>query len=458
MPLSTDVKRAFEALNNKLLDYNRLFQYANGDQPLVYSTDRLREAFRDLNAHFSQNWCSVVINASLDRLILKGWDVEDKTINQALDDFWNQEHVQIDAQDAHYGALVTREAFIIVWPDADGKPELYYNDPRMCHVFYSRERPKEKEFAAKWWSDGAVWHLTLYYPDRIEYYVTRGKSQPSTVNSFQPADPPTATNEYGVIPVFHVRLSRQNKGGELDNIITLQDAVNKLFSDMMVSAEFGAFPQRYIVSQADTKALKNGPHIIWDIPASDGQGENTQVGQFSATPLDNYLTAIDKIANSIAIISRTPKHYFFNAGASLSGDALIAMEAPLNKKVEQYQELFGAAWQEIGAFVARLLGKTIEPQNITPVWKPAQSIQPYTEAQTRQLAIAAGIPLETQLRREGWGLDEINQMRKDDDEEKKRNAKLAPLLLDAVRGASASSNDNPDDTGSNANQGDVNNG
>src|SRR5690606_40424882 len=62
--------------------------------------------------------------------------------------------------------------------------------------------------------------------------------------------------------------------------------------------------------------LKNQPGLIWDIPAGDGVGQPTQVGELSATDLGNYLAALDRNANVIASISRTPKHFFFQSGRS----------------------------------------------------------------------------------------------------------------------------------------------
>lgn len=404
----TDLQRAFTALTAKLGSYNTLFAYADGDQPTVYSTSRLREAFDNINAKFTQNWCSVVINSTLDRLALKGWDTENESINAALDDLWWKSQMGIDSRDAHYDALVSTEGYVIAWKDGDTL-DVYHNDPRQVHMFYDPARPKVKTFAAKWWAGDDSWYMTLYYPDRLEYYQTRSKDQPSTASAFMPAEIPTAPNPYGVVPVFHFR-----GRGELGNITTLQDAVNKLFADMMVAAEYGAFRQRYIISNSDTAALKNAPNEIWEIPAGDGQGQQTSVGQFDATPLENYLDAMNEIANSIAIISRTPKHYFYNASGQLSGEALLAMEAPLTKKADQYQQQFGQTWRELGAFLLRLdRGISIDPAAIVPVWEPTESIQPYTQAQTRQLAVSSGIPLITQLKREGWDQSQIEAMQQD---------------------------------------------
>jgi hypothetical protein len=416
MPDSNDLKLAFEALTAKAAPYTTLFRYAEGDQPLVYSTDRLREAFDNINARFSQNWCSVVIDALADRLVLKGWDAGSEGANGALDAIWNAQHLGLEAADAHWAALVTNEAFVIVWPDAAGVPQAYYNDPRLCAMFYQPDNPRQKRMAAKWFKGSDErWNLTLYYPDRLEYYLSGGKDVPSAYTGFV-LQGEAAVNPYGLIPVFHLRVNRRANSGELANILTLQDAVNKLLADMMVAAEFGAFKQRWIIASGDTDALKNAPNEIWTIPPGDGVGQSTQVGQFDATDLNVYLNAIDKLALSIAIISRTPKHYFFTQGGDPSGEALIAMEAPLNKKAKKRQEAFTAVWQEVGAFLLKLQGQTVEESAIKPVWERVESNQPKTEAETRDIAVR-NIPLLTQLRREGWSEADIKQMQKDQQEE-----------------------------------------
>lgn len=446
----TDLQEAFSALSGKLSRYNTLFNYADGEQPLQYSTTRLREAFRDITTRFQENWCAVVVDAAQDRLMLNGWDAASSAANRALDQVWRQQQVFLDADDAHRDALITGEGFIIAWMEND-VIEVYHNDARMCQVFYDPSHPKRKRFAAKWWTADETWYITLYYADRLEYYAAKSKTQPSSANAFKPATPAQADNPFGVIPVFHFR-----GPGELGlKITTLQDAINKLFADMMIAAEYGAFKQRYVISNSDTSALKNAPNEVWEIPAGDGTGQQSSVGQFEETALKNFMEPIDRLASSIAIISRTPKHYFYNMGANLSGESLLAMEGPLNKKSKKYQERFGVTWQELGAFLAKLAGAgEVDPATITPLWQPTESIQPFTEAQTRQLAISAGIPLVTQLRWEGKQKPEIEQLMRDKDEEKKRNAAMAPLLLERARVENEQTN--PPENGGN-NQSEENN-
>lgn len=422
-------------MSGKLPTYNKLYQYADGVQPLVYSTQRLKEAFGSLTARFNMNWCSVVVNATLDRLMIRGFDPVDKDTNDQLDALWSQFHLGLDAYDVHRDALITGEGYIIAWKEGE-QIDVYRNDPRLVHLFYLAERPKEKEFAAKWWvEDEKVTRLVLYYPDRLEYYRAKTKT-PTSASAFE-KDPSfeTAENPFAVVPVFHFTCP-----GELSDIMTLQDAVNKLTADMMVAAEYGAFRQRWVITNAETNGLKNGPNNIWEIPAGDGVGQQSQVGEFSATELKNYTESIDNIADKIAIISRTPKHYLSQVGGNISGDALNAMEAPLLKKVAQRQERFSLAWQELAAYLLRLEGTQVEESSLIPVWEPAQSDQPITDAQSTQYQVQAGIPLETVLRRKGWGKGEILQMREDAAEVRRTEESLSKVLLERLRAESDAQN------------------
>jgi hypothetical protein len=424
-----DLERAFKAITAKAVLMTRYFQYADGVQPLVYSSERLEEAFSTIKARFNQNWCAVVLNSTLDRLVLKGFDPADAAVNEKIDELWSRYRLAVDAYDVHRDALISGEGYIIAWREGD-VVDVYRNDPRMVQLFYKTDRPKVKDFGAKMYVDleNGFTHMVLYYADHLEYYVCRKKGLPSSVKAFE-IEMADGVNPFGLVPVFRFECP----GGELRDIMTLQDAINKLTADMMVAAEYGAFRQRYVITNADTSVLQNGPNKIWEIPAGDGIGQQSQVGEFSSTDLKNYTESIDNLADKVAIISRTPKHYLSQVGGNISGDALLAMEAPLVKKVKQRQERFGLTWQELGVFLMALEGIVLSESRLLPVWDPAASEQLITDAQSLQLNVTAGIPLETVLRRKGWGKEEIAQLEADRAEEKVRDATTATALLETLR-------------------------
>lgn len=417
--MTSDLEIAYKAIKAKRLRYDLLWAYYDGQHPLVYSASRLREIFKNLDAHFSENWCAVVVDTPLDRIHIERFSVTGQdTVTDSLARLWMDTGLALDAYDAHLCALVTGEAAIVAGLDEDGNVEAYYNDSRLIHVQYDPERPHVVRFAAKLWDDrdengDDYWQMTLYYPDHFEYYIARKKELPVNARAFELAG--SETNIYGVIPLFHLTRERRALSSELQNVINPQDQLNKLLSDMMVAAEFGAYKQRYLISQASPKApLKNSPGMVWDIPASDGQGQPTSVGELNATELGNYIAALDRCANVIAAISRTPKHYFFQTGDVPSGEALKAMESPLTKKVMRYEERFEPTWRALGAFLLQLanLG-TFKPNDLDVVWTEPATETPLTEAQTAQTYTGAGMPLVTALRRQGWSETELEQLEQD---------------------------------------------
>jgi len=462
--MATDLEKAYEALKGKNKRYRLLWDYYHGNHPLVYSSERLREVFRDRLTRFTENWCGVIVDSAMDRLDLKRFVVNgDKEAEEVLNRLWRQTELSLDSDDAHEAALVCGESYVVAWPgktDLTGSasqnpaksagqapenlsgqmPEAYYNDPRLCHVEYDAERPRVKRWAAKWWkADEKVYRLTLYYPDRLEYYEARTSNggMPESAKGFEPiAGQEKAENPTGVVPVFHLRAKRNTIVGELTQSVTeLQNAVNKLIADMMVAAEYGAFRQRWVISNAELATLKNAPNEIWDLPAGDGISQDTQAGEFGATQLSNYFTAIDKLALAMAIISRTPKYYFFAQSGDPSGEALLAMEAPLNRKCARYIERFTPVWRELGAFLLRLSEVQVDPWAIEPVFDRPETQQPLTKAQARQFDVSSGVPLTTVLRREGWSEEEIAQMEADRKAERAAAVEgLAEGLLAQQRG------------------------
>ena len=474
--VNPDLRLAFDVISKKREPYDLLYKYYKGDHPLRYSTERLKKAFDKIGTYFAQNWLAVIVDAVLDRINLKGFDITDEEANTIIEDLWEKYSISLLTDDVHEAATVLGEGYVIAWRednentvDLDGNEvegeeitDVYYNDPRMCHVFYDSYRPTQKRFAAKIWIDADGYPcMLLYYPDRLEHYKSRSKIKGFDTWIFSSGtfqldneygNGGIEPNEYGVIPVFHFRSGRISGKREIgQSEISLQDAINKLFADMMVGSEFYTFTQRVIISQSDPGDLKNGAGVNWWIPSGDGKGQGSNVIELGAKSLENYIQALDHVAQSMAVISRTPNHYFALTGGNISGDALLAMEAPLNKKVKKRIEGYEVEWKALIKFLLLLEGKEIESNKITPVWEPVYTSQPLATAQTTKTEVESGVPLKTSVRRAGWAQDEIDQMDKDIKEDQKRTSSLAQEELDRLR----AEKDMENEDGSNS-KGDVN--
>lgn len=445
VPLNPDLRRAFEALKGKKPDLDKWFAYYDGDSRMPYLVERLREIFQNLNYNIQENWCRVVVKATADRIALTGFNVVDNQAAQdLLEEAWAECELDLEADEAHRDALITGESYIIVWkdlpqerqpgpvddtaePPAEPELEIYYNDPRLCHIFYDGDNPRKKKFACKWFinNDTGRTHLTLYYPDHFEYFVSTVRSENLTSHAQFAPDPELefAPNPYGEIPVFHLRSELRRAVSTLKDVTPIQDAVNMMLINMLAGAEFNATPQKYVISAIDLPdVLSNAPNGIWNLPAGDGQGQATQVGQFQASDLTNYLNAIDNLVSAMATISGTPKHFFMKQGGDPSGEALMTMESPLVKKVKDFNSRFAATWRQIASFVLKVQGMgDITPASIEPQFESPETVQPLMEAQVITQLVAAGFPIINVLRRRGWSQSEIDQFIKDRKEETELN-------------------------------------
>jgi hypothetical protein len=174
---------------------------------------------------------------------------------------------------------------------------------------------------------------------------------------------------------------------------------------MMVSAEFGAFKQKYIISNAEFEngRLKSSPDEVWQIPDLDAK-----VGEFSVTELSNYIAGIDKYATSLSIIERIPKFYLLNDGGVPSGESLIAQEAPLNRKVSDRIESFSHTWQSALRLMASIeTGNDVKLSDVVLKWDDPRTITPLTDATIMQTRVAAGMTIEQSLRMDGKTPEEI---------------------------------------------------
>ncbi|GAP07118.1 phage portal protein, SPP1 Gp6-like [Anaerolinea thermolimosa] len=421
--MMNDLEIAYESLKNKIPLYNQLYHYAEGHPGLKYSTERLNRAFGRL-AYFAQDWGHLVIRVILDRLILKGFDAGDESVNGLLDELFLSTGMNLEARNIHESLLVTGEAFLMV-DFVDGKPEVYANDPRMCEMIYDAERPRVKKFALKKWEDGGKYFINLYYPDRIEKY----QADADYPGSYRLKE--TLSNPLNEIPVFHFKNSSHKIQGELSEAtLSILDAINKLFSDLMVAAEFEAFKMRVFIAQSDPGDIQVGPDMkIW-LPATEGEGQGAQVLELGGSSLKNFLEPLESLATILATTTGTPKHYLLPSGSNLSGEALMIQESPLVKKVNMKQELYSPVWQEVAAFLLRLLGINYNQSEISCVWENPETMLPVTEAQTIQILASAGIPLISALRWMGKDEAEIRRVADEKNQEDLQNQNvLAQSLL-----------------------------
>lgn len=427
-----DIKEALEGIAANAPDYALYRRYYNGEHRLLFASDKFRNAFGSLFAAFADNLCPTVVDATADRLELRGFESTSGKDEAAIADItaiFASNRSDQRAGQIHTSALRDGDGYAVVWPGDEGTVEIWPNRADQMWVCYSPDRPNEIEYAAKAWNGSAGRRLTLYYADRIEKYI--GAKAPSTAEG-KAASPGETTidamaaggfrafevpgeawpllNPFGRVPVFHFANNAEIGAfgrSELHDAIPLQDALNKSICDMLVAMEFNALPQRYIAGiEVDIDPatgqpkppFQPGADRLWVTGAKDAT-----FGEFSAADLAAFTEVSNQFRAEIARVTGTPHHYLMleSGGAWPSGESLKTAEARFVAKVRDRQVAFGNVWEDLALFALTCAGKSTDGLQISSVWATPEPRSESDFWRTATLKRQAGVSFE-QVARE-WG-------------------------------------------------------
>ena len=395
-------------------------EYYEGQQQ-TQLTDR-QKAYLQLNSEteFNINLCQIVVDSPVERLNVTGFktpvDVSDnvqgddapddgepdgepqRTENDIQDDLlW--EWWKADDVDKKQGQLYTAAgrdgvAFLLVGWDNDEKRPIFSVEEACADgigakVHYSDEHDDVIDFASKRWTVdkgpanelGNV-RINLYYPDRIEKYITKSDTSGGNWDRFEvegvPWPEPWLKKDGTPIGVSMIPFHNGDLGNvgrsDLADVIGPQNAVNKAEIDLIAVADLAGFPMLTFENGKLAEGTKIGPGTVLQ---TDGEGK---FGKIPGEDLTSLIAFKDTTIRDIATVSRTPLSAFQKSGlgGAVAGEALKQEEAPLVVRVEKKQVDFGAAWEQVMR-MARVLSNTFggtkldETFDIVAQWKQAQS-------------------------------------------------------------------------------------
>ena len=432
-------------------DYRKYCEYYDGDQRLAFATDKFRNTFGQTFKEFAENACGAVVDSLSDRLEIQGFQsslaqtvVEDVPTGPAVDgstqgtmkkvtvndevgtralEIWRENRMDLRATEVHTESLKEGDAYVIVWPDDEGNVAIWPQTAAQCCVEYDKQNPKKRVRGAKVWYETDVerWRINIYLPDLILKYeqVNKNDALPEKEDAFKVID--AVLNTYGEVPLFHFPNLRAHRYGvsELQNVIPLQDALNKSVMDMIIAMEFASFKQRYIIGleveidettgQPVDPTYRNwGVDRLMAISDSDAQ-----VGQFDATDLSQFLRVQEKFWASIARVSGTPLHYFYIVNGDFpSGEAMKSAEARFIKRIKDRQTAFGNVWEDVLLFALKVdqTPGIAEDTRLETLWLDAA---PKSEAELADTAVkkkAVGVSRSQLLKEMGYDDETIARM------------------------------------------------
>ena len=366
--------------------YSKTERYYRGDHDLAFATEKFANTFGSLFREFALNLCPAVCDAVRDKLRITGFGPH--ALNDELDRIWHRNRMNIRAGEVLREAVTNGDAYAIVWPDEGGGAAIHPQRAAACTVVYDAERPGRLLRAAKYWRTAdRHTRLNIFYPDRIDRYITSrpGEGYLPDAREFIPFEGAagegghTLANPFGMVPVFHFANNADIGAfgrSELDTAIPVQDGLNKAVLDMLVAMEFCAYRQRWVAGieiQYDNDGkpvapFKAGVDHLWIT-----ENPNARFGDFETVDLDQFLKVKDSFRIDIASVTGTPMYYLLpHSGGFPSGEALKKAETRFIAKVRDRQAAFGQTWSDVMAFALRLEGHG-ENRVIRTRWKTRRS-------------------------------------------------------------------------------------
>lgn len=406
-------------------------RYYAGDHRLAFATSRFRETFGALFKAIADNWCQLVVDASVERLAIEGFRFGSDDADRDAWEMWQANEMDAQSMLGFTEAVKCGESYLLV-ADDDGEPLITVEHPSQCIVAYAPGMRRRRLAAMKKWLDddgyvrANVWDADVIVKFRSESRWKEGGD--SSRIAWRTMEAESGEHTLGAVPMVPLLNEPSMLGGgtsDIKPIIPEQDAVNKLFADMLVASEFAAFRQRWatgieIPLDPDTgqpmdpkkyaSTFLSGAGRVWAVA-----DENVQFGEFSASDLGNYVKAIEMLVQHIAAQTRTPPHYLLGqSGAFPSGESLKSTETGLVAKVRRKMLTFGEGCEEAMRLGFRIRGDDEKAQLVRAetLWRDPESRTTGEQTDAALKEIAAGVPRQMVWRRRfGMSPQEVEEAR-----------------------------------------------
>ena len=388
--LSADqwLTRLIKAHDSDLPELKKLDSYYEGKQALSYMAPEL---MRELNQRMRQlviNWPRLVVDALEERLDVEGFRFsDDAEADSELWGIWQANDLDEESQLGHVDALTMCRSFVIVGANEDDEANPLITVESPLEVYAERDpRTREVVAAVKRWDEDVpnaspINHATLYLPGLTTWYIKeKGK------DTWLP-DPDNAPDHTGldvppVVPLVN-RARVRDRGGvsELADVISVSDALCKIATDMMVSAEYHAIPRRWAAGLAEEDFVSPDGKPTSTLAARIGalwlsENPETKFGQFPEADLKNFHDTIDALARVVSGLTGLPPHFLgYVGGEPISADAIRASEARLVKRAERRQRAFGGSWERVMRLAMQIRDGAV-PANasrLETIWRDAST-------------------------------------------------------------------------------------
>ena len=411
-----DLTAGWKAITDAEEAYCEAEDQYSGKAGETFANAKVEAAIGDTGKAYQMPFVRAAVDVLADRCELKRVSVpSNETLTTWIEDVWKANDLDVYNPELISKTFLYGDYYRMIWDvwaeDETPEPvateadealakvgiEITHHSPKRVRVFYDEENERRKSYALKRWpfkidnDDHDYWRVDLYYPDRIEHWISV-RDQPQEKKEGWKEWAPDSENRHGEIPFFHFRTGLLYGESVMAPGFGAQNAITKMMITQLMTSESQAFGQRYALMNIDATLDANNdaadyPHDDESLAtASDGPlrtsgGQSTalrggagtllelegvdEVGQFPQADPKVFTDPAQDYISALAQLTRTPLHSFQPRVQPESGEAKRLAEAPLVKRAQYMQTILSSTVEESWqfalkvAFVLRFAGDLI---------------------------------------------------------------------------------------------------
>jgi hypothetical protein len=345
-------------------------RYLAGDHDLPYMPRGAKAEYKHLGRRAITNWTPLISDTYAKGLFVDGYRESRASDNAEPWSYWQANGLDARQTVAHRGALEYGTSYTLVLPGTLATrrvPLIRPLSPLRTLAWYQDEDDEYPELFLRrrgTTSDGTRLIevmdreeiVTFALPERSEKWIESGRE----------------LHGLGVTPVvrFRDRIDGESVG-IISPIINIQDRVNEIVFSTLMALQYAVFRQRWATGLAipmEPVLDENGQPTGEEQPVEPfeaavdrlwvAEDDTARFGDFAQTETTGHQTAYESTVRSLAAISQISPNILTGDLINLSAEALAQMEASTQRKIAEYETLFGESWETVFRLSAVAAGKT----------------------------------------------------------------------------------------------------
>lgn len=336
----------------------KIRRYLAGDHDLPYMPRGAKLEYKSLAETSITNWLPLVSDTFSKGLAVTGYRTPSADADDAAWAHWQRNGMDSRQTVVHRAALDYGASYVFVRPGDDGPSIKALHPTRVWALYEDQDDDFPVIVLIK--NGVSVAGADLY--DLVEGPNVWALEKPKDQDAFKVTGDATS-HGFDKPPLvrFRDRLDGENVG-IIKPLMVIQDRINAAVFSLLIAIQYASFRQRWATGLAvptDDAGVAIEPYqaAVDRLWVSDSEG--TKFGDFAQTEVSGHISSYEQAVSSLAAIAQTPPHVLLGDLINLSADALAAAEQGTQRKLGEYQILFGESWELVLKLAAIAAGDPV---------------------------------------------------------------------------------------------------